>query len=99
MGSVNKEDGQINMAFENDDTEPWRRSQMDVAGKVDENPVTPGQPKTPTMVYGPGESRRMMKNLIIICFAFMLLFTAFQSMASLQNSLNNKVSNPQKIYR
>ena len=34
------------------------------------------------------EKRRMMKNVIAISFAFMLLFTAFQSMASLQSSIN-----------
>ena len=36
--------------------------------------------------------RGIMKNVVIISFAFMLLFTAFQSMANLQSSLN-KVSN------
>jgi hypothetical protein len=45
--------------------------------------------QTPHMEYGPGEQRRMLKNLVVICFAFMLLFTAFQSMAALQNSMNN----------
>ena len=35
--------------------------------------------------------RGIMKNVVIISFAFMLLFTAFQSMANLQSSLN-KVS-------
>ena len=34
------------------------------------------------------EKFRMMKNVIAISFAFMLLFTAFQSMASLQSSIN-----------
>ncbi|OXA46753.1 UNC93-like protein [Folsomia candida] len=48
-----------------------------------------GTGNTPHMEYGPGEKVRMLKNLIVICIAFMLLFTAFQSMASLQNSLNN----------
>jgi len=47
---------------------------------------------TPLRTYGPGEGKRMYRNLIIICIAFMLLFTAFQSMAALQNSLNNVVS-------
>ena len=37
------------------------------------------------------EKRRMMKNVILISFSFMLLFTAFQSMANLQSSIN-KVS-------
>ena len=37
------------------------------------------------------EERMIMKNIIVISFAFMLLFTAFQSMAILQSSIN-KVS-------
>jgi hypothetical protein len=52
----------------------------------------PATPSTPRMTYGPGEGRRMYKNVVIICIAFMLLFTAFQSMAALQNSLNPTVS-------
>ena len=35
--------------------------------------------------------RGIMKNVVIISFSFMLLFTAFQSMANLQSSIN-KVS-------
>ena len=35
--------------------------------------------------------RRILKNVVIISFSFMLLFTAFQSMANLQSSIN-KVS-------
>ena len=38
------------------------------------------------------EKRRIMKNVIVISFAFLLLFTAFQSMAALQSSIN-KVRN------
>ena len=34
------------------------------------------------------EKRRMMKNVILISFSFLLLFTAFQSMANLQSSIN-----------
>ena len=34
------------------------------------------------------EKRGIMKNVIIISFSFMLLFTAFQSMANLQSSIN-----------
>ncbi|TRY61495.1 hypothetical protein TCAL_05719 [Tigriopus californicus] len=34
------------------------------------------------------ESFKMKKNVVIISFAFMLLFTAFQSMANLQSSIN-----------
>ncbi len=37
------------------------------------------------------EKRRIMKNVILISFSFLLLFTAFQSMANLQSSIN-KVS-------
>merc|ERR1712223_1613164 len=32
--------------------------------------------------------RRILKNVVIISFSFMLLFTAFQSMANLQSSIN-----------
>ena len=35
--------------------------------------------------------RGIMKNVVVISFSFMLLFTAFQSMANLQSSIN-KVS-------
>ena len=35
------------------------------------------------------EKRSIIKNLIVICIAFMLLFTAFQSMSALQSSINN----------
>ena len=38
------------------------------------------------------EKRSIIKNVIVICIAFMLLFTAFQSMSALQSSINN-VSN------
>ena len=41
--------------------------------------------------------RGIMKNVVIISFSFMLLFTAFQSMANLQSSLN-KVSYFSKFY-
>ena len=34
------------------------------------------------------EKRRIMKNVVVISFAFLLLFTAFQSMAALQSSIN-----------
>ena len=34
------------------------------------------------------EMRMILKNIIIISTSFMLLFTAFQSMASLQSSIN-----------
>merc|ERR1712018_792005 len=34
------------------------------------------------------EKRRIVKNVVVISFAFLLLFTAFQSMAALQSSIN-----------
>ena len=34
------------------------------------------------------EKRSIIKNLLIICMVFMLLFTAFQSMSALQSSIN-----------
>ena len=34
------------------------------------------------------EKRCIIKNLLIICMVFMLLFTAFQSMSALQSSIN-----------
>ena len=37
------------------------------------------------------EKWRIMKNVVVISFAFLLLFTAFQSMSALQSSIN-KVS-------
>ena len=39
----------------------------------------------------------IMKNVIIISIAFMLLFTAFQSMAQLQSSLNEVNPNSGEI--
>lgn len=37
------------------------------------------------------EKFRVMRNVVLISFSFLLLFTAFQSMANLQSSIN-KVS-------
>ena len=34
------------------------------------------------------ERHSIIKNLLVICFSFMLLFTAFQSMSALQSSIN-----------
>ena len=44
------------------------------------------------------EKRRIMKNVVVISFAFLLLFTAFQSMAALQSSIN-KVGLVTSTYR
>ena len=35
--------------------------------------------------------RTIMKNVILIAIAFMVLFTSFQSMASLQSSINQAI--------
>lgn len=45
----------------------------------------------PAIQYKPSENRRMLKNVIVISISFMLLFTAFQSIAALQSSLNAEV--------
>lgn len=41
--------------------------------------------------YGPNESRRMMKNVVVVSFGFLLLFTAFNSISNLQSSLHPQV--------
>ena len=41
-----------------------------------------------TLLYKPGESRRMLRNVIVISVAFTLLFTAYSFMSNLQSSLN-----------
>ena len=46
---------------------------------------------TPSIQYKANENRRMLKNVIVISVAFMFLFTAFQSIAALQSSLNAEV--------
>jgi len=50
----------------------------------------------PKPVYRKGENRRMLKNVIVISFCFTLLFTAFNSMANLQSSLNSEVNSAKK---
>ncbi len=80
MGDI----GEINEAYDDD-----------LKNKYSENIQTPPQDlstTTPYMIYGPNESRRMLKNVFLISFSFTFLFTAFQSMASLQSSLNQAVS-------
>ncbi|CAL8144817.1 unnamed protein product [Orchesella dallaii] len=51
--------------------------------------LTPKLSSNLNNAYGPEESRRMLKNVLLTSFAFTFLFTAFQSMASLQSSLNS----------
>ncbi|XP_065055269.1 protein unc-93 homolog A-like isoform X1 [Rhopilema esculentum] len=43
---------------------------------------------TPSFADAKAEKRHIIKNLLIVSFAFLLLFTAFQSLSNLQSSLN-----------
>lgn len=80
-----KDIGQVNPAY--DENKDERKNEDDVVDSskspVDLSPVTPN------IIYGPNESRRMLKNIFLISFSFAFLFTAFQSMANLQSSLNS----------
>ena len=40
------------------------------------------------------EKRGILKNVFLISFAFLLLFTAFQSMSALQSSINKASNTP-----
>ena len=42
--------------------------------------------------YEPEETKRILKNVIVVSLAFMFLFTATGSMANLQSSLNPEVT-------
>lgn len=42
--------------------------------------------------YSPKESRRMLKNVVVVSLGFLLLFTAFNSISNLQSSINPQVS-------
>lgn len=67
----------------------------DMNSNVGKGPVVPGETVIHRQDLTEEEAKRetfkMKKNVVIISFAFMLLFTAFQSMANLQSSIN-KVS-------
>lgn len=83
-----KDIGEINSAY--DETNDDKKNKEDV-----DLPISPQDPSrvTPNMIYGPNESRRMLKNIFLISFSFAVLFTAFQSMANLQSSLNSVSNN------
>lgn len=71
------------------DNPAYEENNEDRKTKAAEDPTQKDLPPiTPNINYGPGESRRMLKNVILISFSFTFLFTAFQSMANLQSSLN-----------
>jgi len=54
--------------------------------------VSSAKPDTQTEVTVPPPlgRKRMLKNLIVLSSAFLLLFTAFQSLQNLQSSLNKE---------
>ncbi|XP_068230620.1 UNC93-like protein [Palaemon carinicauda] len=83
MSVSEKEKGQNNLAFVGDDEKQVSRKTDDVA------PPTSGDvpPKTLTKEERM-EKYRMLKNVFVISFAFMFLFTSFNSMANLQSSIN-----------
>jgi len=66
---------------------------MDDLGSPGPTPPAAGSDNAdvPMMNYEPNEHRRMLKNVIVTSFSFTLLFTAFQSMANLQSSINTEV--------
>lgn len=86
-----KDIGEINPAYDENKDDPNSKGNDDLAkSSPDLSPVTPN------IIYGPHESRRMLKNIFLISFSFAFLFTAFQSMANLQSSLN-QVSNTANV--
>lgn len=88
-----------NKAFEDQDKVPETKTKQQLAEElngVNNNNVSDvsssGSEVDPeSRKINQREERMIMKNIIVISFAFMLLFTAYQSMASLQSSIN-KVS-------
>lgn len=55
-------------------------------GEVTEKGASNGV--SPAATDDPGQRRAIMKNVFIISIAFTFLFTAFNSMANLQSSIN-----------
>jgi hypothetical protein len=43
--------------------------------------------KSTKSVYGPTETRRMTKNVLVASFGFLLLFTAYNGMSNILSSL------------
>lgn len=88
--SLRDKEGRINPAFVGDPLEEQKDLEMQNNNfKKGSNGGDGGKGGTPDMNYGPNESRRMMLNCLLISLSFTFLFTAFQSMAALQNSLNS----------
>ena len=80
MTEMNTFDNKAYMADENDNAGPTKGPQKKASRFA-----------TMTDYEKRREKRGIIKNVVIISFSFMLLFTAFQSMANLQSSIN-KVS-------
>lgn len=79
-----KDIGEINPAYDdNKDDQNSKGNNDHEKSSADLSPVPPN------ISYGPHESRRMLKNIFLISFSFAFLFTAYQSMANLQSSLNS----------
>ena len=56
------------------------------------DPLNTDPTKPNSFVEGDKKLKRtIMKNVILIAIAFMVLFTSFQSMASLQSSINQAI--------
>ena len=86
-----------NKGFEDQDKVPETKTKQQLAEELkgmNNNNISDDVIKTDPDIkkQNKREERQIMKNIVVISFAFMLLFTAFQSMASLQSSIN-KVSN------
>ena len=88
-----------NKAFEDQDKVPETKTKQQLAEELNgvnnnniRDDTSSGSEVDPeSRKINQREERMIMKNIIVISFAFMLLFTAYQSMASLQSSIN-KVS-------
>ncbi|XP_013773994.1 protein unc-93 homolog A-like [Limulus polyphemus] len=60
--------------------------------ETEETPQSNGTPvvNLSTEKYVPVSKGRLIKNLIVICFGFLFLFTTFQALANLQSTLNSE---------
>lgn len=89
-------------AFDNEGYVKGNESSLDVAKNDMESNNNAGSISTKSRFANMSDEekkvakRGILKNVVIISFAFMLLFTAFQSMANLQSSIN-KVTRHQRL--
>ncbi|XP_063872168.1 UNC93-like protein isoform X1 [Scylla paramamosain] len=87
MADHDKEQGLHNPAFSNDD------GKLQTEASANFKKVDNGSDLTEVVVQentegDPAQQRAIMKNVLIISLAFTFLFTAFNSMANLQSSIN-----------